>query len=458
MIFFFLMQNVWKYIDDLAGRGIEWYYIVELLFYWSAGVFPIALPLSILLSSITTMGSFGEHYELAAMKSSGISLYRIMRPLIFLVIFFAAGAFAFYNYVIPVANLKSENLVINISKQKPALNLQQGIFYSGLDGYSIKVGKKTGENSNELHDVLIYDHLNGDGNTKVTVAKSGLMEITPDERYMILSLFEGNTYEDAKTEKREDRDRKPFIKASFDEAVIRFDLAQFSSGNLRENTSHNFYMMNVVQLMETADSLHANQKEIKQTFATNFETKYYFAQIKLDSAQPERIKDDIISDFNPVLKDRAVENALRMARSNVEYLHAKILEYEWIEKLEKRHYIEWHKKFALSAACLVLFFVGAPLGAIIRKGGIGMPVVLSFIVFIIYHIANTIFEKSARDLVLEPWAGVWIGTLLLLPFGIALTISAARDSNLLSLDFYSRISYFFKNLKLKKAPKTSTEA
>jgi len=444
MVFFFLMQTVWKYIDDLAGRGIEWYYIIELLFYWSAVIIPIALPIAILLSSLTTFGNFGERYELAAMKSAGISLFRIMRPLIILMVFISGGAFLVANYVIPVAKLKSDNLIMNISRKKPAFNIRQGVFYAGLEGYSIKVGRKYGEEENLLENVLIYDHTEGRGNSKVTLAKRGVMEVTADERYMMLTLYDGYTYEEINAQKREERERRPFVKASFDEAVVRFDLMQFKTGDLREGNARNFLMMNVRQLMESADSLDRSLADNKDNFATNFATRYYFEQVKLDSAKPEVLSDDVMGYFNHVMKERAVQNALRMARSNIEYLTTKENEYDWYLKNRARHYVEWHKKFALSLACFVLFFIGAPLGAIIRKGGIGMPVVFSFIVFIIFHILNTIFEKLSRELVWEPWAGVWFGTLVLAPFGIALTISAAHDSSILSSEFWGKIGSIFK--------------
>lgn len=464
MVFFFLMQTVWKYIDDLAGRGIEWYYIIELLFYWSAVIIPLALPIAVLLSALTTFGNFGERYELAAMKSAGISLFRIMRPLILMMIFISASAFLITNYVIPVAKLKSDNLILNISRKKPAFNIRQGMFYAGLEGYSIKVGKKYGEEENLLDNIMIYDHTDGRGNTKITIAKHGKMEITPDERYMVLTLFDGYSYEDVHAQKREDREKKPFIKSKFEEAEVRFSLMQFKSGDLREENARNLFMMNVNQLIKSADSMQTDLRNNKEIFASNFATRYYFEQVKLDSAKPELLTDDIIGYFNPVMQERAIQNALRMVRSNIEYLNTKENEYDWYMKMIARHYVEWHKKFALSAACFVLFFIGAPLGAIIRKGGIGMPVVFSFIVFIIFHILNTIFEKMGRELVWEPWAGVWFGTLVLAPFGIALTISAAKDSSILNSEFWSKIGLvfkkeFWKNLKIdnkKKNEATST--
>ncbi len=447
---------VWKYIDDLAGRGIEWYYIAELLFYWSAGVLPFALPISILLSSLTTFGAFGENNELAAMKSAGIPLFRIMRPLIILMLFISAGAFAFYNYVIPVANLKSEALVYNISKQKPALNIRQGVFNADIEGYSIKVGKKTGPDGNDLENVIIYDHAANNGNTKITIAKAGKMAISADERYMEVTLYNGHTYEELMGKSRKERDRRPFVKASFDEAIVRFNLMQFQQGDLRESNNRNFYMMNVVQLMEAADSMELNTARRKASFTENFTSKYYFTQVKLDSAKPEVLDEDILARMNFSMAQRAIQNAQRMARSNIEYLNQVISEYEFREQMEARHYLEWHKKFALSFACMVLFFIGVPLGAIIRKGGMGMPVVFSFVIFIIYHIINTIFEKTGRELVLEPWAAVWIGTLILAPFGIALTYSAAHDMSILSTEFYTNIFRRIKNpFVRKKAEKTA---
>ena len=402
-------------------------------------------------------GTFGENNELAAMKSAGLPLFRIMRPIIILMVFISFGAFLFYNYVIPVANLKSEALVLNISKQKPALNIRQGVFNKDIEGYSIKVGTKSGENDNELKNVLIYDHSASDGNTKLTVADHGKLNITEDERYMEILLYNGHTYEEVKANTRKERNRRPFIKASFDEAVIRFDLRQFQTGNLHETGNKNFYMMNVNQLMEAADSLKKNTENRKTAFNETFLSKYYFDDLAMDSAKPEVIPDNVLAYLNNSMRQRAVENALRMARSNVEYLNQIIQEYEWRRKLEARHYLEWHKKFSLSVACMVLFFIGAPLGAIIRKGGMGMPVVISFVIFIIFHVINTTFEKTGRELVLEPWSAIWMGTFILAPFGIILTYNAANDSSILSSEFYSNIIRFFSKNPFKRNKKEETK-
>lgn len=448
---------VWKYIDDLAGRGIEWYYILELLFYWSASVMPFALPISVLLSSLMTFGTFGENNELAAMKSAGIPLYRIMRPLIVLMVFISVGAFFFYNNVIPVANLKSVSLIENISKKKPAFNIRQGVFYGGIEGYSIKIGKKGGDDGNDLENIMIYDHTDNEGNIKMTIAQRGKMEITDDERYLEVTLRDGHTYEEIQANTRKERNKHPFVKASFEEALIRFNLMQFQSGDLREESAKNFYMMNVDQLLVTADSINSSLERRKNAFSENFKSKYYFELVDMDSANADVLTNNILANFNQPMSERAVKNALRMARSNIEYVNQVIGEYEWRKKLEIRHYIEWHKKFALSFACFVLFFIGAPLGAIIRKGGMGAPVVFSFVIFIIYHVLNTTFEKTGRELVLEPWAAVWIGTLILAPFGIILTLSAANDSSLLSSEFYGNIIRFFSNPFKRKKKKAANE-
>jgi lipopolysaccharide export system permease protein len=235
----------------------------------------------------------------------------------------------------------------------------------------------------------------------------------------------------------------PFIKASFDEALIRFNLLQFQSGDLREAGSKNFMMMNVAQLKYTVDSLRNGTIVRREEFAKNIEAKYYFENITLDSANAAHVKDDVLAYLNGPMSVRAIQNAMRIARSNIEFLNQAISEYDWRDKMQARHAVEVHKKFTLSVACFVLFFIGAPLGAIIRKGGMGAPVVFSFLVFISYHVINTIFEKYGQDVVLEPWISIWAGTFILMPFGLLLTMSAANDSSILSSEFYGNFKRIF---------------
>lgn len=438
MIFFLLMQFLWKYIDDLVGKGVEWYYIAELLFYTSAGLVPLALPISVLLSSLMTFGNLGEYNELAALKSAGVSLTRSMRPLIILMVFICVGAFLFSNYVMPVANLKGETLLRNISTKKPALNIRAGVFYGGIEGYSIKIGEKLGDDGNALRDIYIYDHTSKEGNRKVIVAERGSMSTTPDERFLHLDLESGTSYEEILPENRKERVRHPFIRSSFDKARIRFDLSSFQAGDLREVRQKSFQMLNTQQLMEASDSLRENVENRRQSVINTFRTKYGFNS-KVDlQGQTLSTEGLIIAPLSEIMRRRAVENALRMARAQKAYLTQLQQEFNWREKIIARYYLEWHKKFSLSFAVLVLFFIGAPLGAIIRKGGIGLPVVVSVVIFIVYHTMSFSMEKLGRELVWDPPRAMWTASFILLPIGIFLTYKSATDSALFNLEVYLR--------------------
>lgn len=461
MVLFLLMQFVWKYIDDLVGRGVEWYYIAELLFYTSASVVPMALPLAILLSSIMTFGSMGEQNEMAALKASGNSLIRVMRPVTIFILVLAVGAFLFSNYVIPVANLKSETLLRNISNKKPALNIRQGIFYNGIDGYSIKVGKKYGPEQSQLKDVYIYDQGEERGNNKVITSERGKMYVTDDKMYLNIELFDGNSYEDISPTKAKDRDNYPFVHSSFGKALMRFNLSEFQTGDLRAGARKDFDMLNIFQLDHAVDSLNTYFDKRKKDFSEQMEDKYsfnvanYSPQEEVEATvTPAMLKDTILNNLNPADRPRVLQNALRIARSNKSYFENTALEYLWRNKMIARHLLEWQKKFSISFSCLVLFFIGAPLGAIIRKGGMGMPVVVSVIIFIIYHVTSYSFEKLGRELIWTPFEAIWTADFILFPIGIFLTYKSATDSALFNIENYikpfQKISGIFARLKKKK--------
>lgn len=443
MVMFLLMQFVWKYIDDLVGRGVEWYYIVELLFYTSATVVPMALPLAILLSSIMTFGTLGEQNEMAALKASGISLIRVMRPLIVFVLTLAVGAFLFFNYAIPVANLKSQTLLRNITNKKPALNIRQGVFYTGIEGYSIKIGEKHGPDKTLLKKVFIYDHTKKLGNMKVITSQTGEMGVSDDEAYLNILLNDGGSYEDLFTAKPKEKDNYPFIRSTFDQALIRFNLSDFQSGDLREGSRKHYDMLNVIQLEEAVDSLNGSYTERQAEFTEQMVAKYTFNTVekpqKLDPAnQPiyPTLKNDFLANINPSDRKRVVQNAIRIARSNKSYFSNTELEFTWRKKVIARHLLEWQKKFSISFSCIVLFFIGAPLGAIIRKGGMGMPVVVSVFIFIVHHVTSYSFEKLGRELVWSPFRAMWTANMILLPIGIFLTYKSATDSALFNIESY----------------------
>lgn len=441
MILFLLMQFVWKYIDDLAGRGVEWYYIAELLFYTAATLVPMALPLAVLLSSVMVLGGLGENNELAAMKSAGISLMRIMRPLLAFVSVLAVSAFLFANYVIPVANLRSETLRRNISNKKPALSIREGVFYSGIDGYSIKIGEKLGPNQTLLREVLIYDHTQKNGNTKVIVADSGQMKVTSDEQFLEITLYDGHSYEDLIPKKSKDRDNKPFVRSNFDQSLIRFNLSDFQAGDLRKSGRKEFDMLNVRQLDEAVDSLNLNLKEIREDFSKQMIGKYAFQDIKdvprteKDSLERE-LSDTLINNFEEKMHSRILQNSMRIARSNRAYFTNARAQQDWRKTIITRHVLEWQKKFSVSFAVIVLFFVGAPLGAIIRKGGMGMPVVVSVFIFIIYHVTSFSFEKLGRFMYWSPFQAMWTANFILLPIGLWLTYKSATDSVIFNAELY----------------------
>jgi lipopolysaccharide export system permease protein len=456
MVLFFLMQFVWKYIDDLVGKGVEWYYIMELLFFTCASVVPMALPLSVLLSSIMTFGNLGEHYEMAAFKSSGLSLIRVMRPLIVFICFVALGQFLFANYVIPVANLKGQTLLKNITNKKPALNIRQGVFYNGIDGYSIKIGEKTGPDNNLLKDVYIYDHTEKLGNMKVIIAESGVMSISDDELYLNIDLENGGSFEDIFSIKARDRDNYQFRKSSFDRALMRFSLSNFKTGDLRSGERKDYDMLNVKQLDEAVDSLHNAFLERKEEFSGQMSSKYTFTTVldkTADDPKYKHLSDTLLVNIaNGADRDRIIQNALRIARSNKAYFENTKQEFLWRNKLIARHLLEWQKKFSVSFSCIVLFFIGAPLGAIIRKGGMGMPVVISVLIFIVYHVTGFSFEKLGRELVWSPQRAMWTANMGLFPIGVWLTYKSATDSALFNSESYLKpfrkiSSIFVKNKK-----------
>jgi len=464
MVLFLLMQFVWKYIDDLVGRGVEWYYIAELLFYTSATVVPMALPLAVLLSSIMTFGTLGEHNEMAALKASGNSLIRVMRPIIIFLVIIAFGAFLFFNYVIPVANLKSETLLRNITNKKPALNIRQGVFYTGIEGYSIKVGEKYGPDKNQLRNVLIYDHTKKMGNMKVIVAEEGKMEVTEDERYLNIFLYDGNSYEDLFASKPKERDNHPFIRSSFKKSLIRFNLSEFQGGDMREGSRKHYDMLNIIQLDQAVDSLYQDFDNRKDEFSEQLTARYTFPVLESDKGTDsltQQMNNVILDNVKESNRQRIVQNALRIARSNRAYYTNASKEYEWRHKIIARHLLEWNRKFSVSFSCLVLFFIGAPLGAIIRKGGMGMPVVVSVFIFIVYHVTSYSFEKLGRELVWTPFQAMWTANFILLPIGIFLTYKSATDSALFNIEIYlkpfQKIWSIFAGAKKKSVENTSSQ-
>lgn len=452
-LFILVMQFLWKYIDDLVGKGLEWYLIAKLLFYASATFVPMALPLAILLSSLMTFGNLGEHYELVSMKAAGVSLQKAMRPLIVISILISLLAFYFSNNILPIANLKFQSLYYDIREKKLAFNIKEGIFYNDLDGYTIRIGKKESDDIH-IHDVIIYNHTDGLGNIDVTIAESGKMETTPDGRYMIFTLNNGHNYKE-KVDEQGHRKTRPFERSSFNEEQKKFDLKNFEMNRTNEDLFKKYYMMlNIKQLNETIDSLQKNDDEKTANFIYSFGSNLkYYNEIDSNEFTKEdtaKVHTDITESMRSAARQDLITKSLNSTRSiinNIDY--AKTIHEQNVEYLNK-HIITIHEKFTLSFACLILFFIGAPMGAIIRKGGLGFPVVISVIFFIIFHIASITGKKYVLAGVLVPEVGMWIASALLLPIGVFLTYKATIDAPLLDADAWRKALKIIINLFERK--------
>lgn len=447
------MQFLWKYIDDLVGKGLEWYTIAELLFYASSTFVPLALPLAILLSSLMTFGNLGEHYELVAMKSAGISLRRIMVPLIILSIVVSGIAFYFSNNVLPFANLKFKSLLYDVREQKLALDIKEGIFYDGLNGFVIRVGKKD-KDGQTIRDIKIYDHRDKKGNVNLTVADSGRMELTPDGVNLLFTLWSGSNYLD-RVDQRHYRYTKPYQRTEFREEIRKFNLVDFEMTRTNEDLfKNNYSMLNLAQLKKAEDSLMIERSRKLDRIPENMLRTFYFFSTQLDSTRladfkpEEAYTTDLLAEYNNYEQSEYIEDALkklRRARQNIQNYESEV---ESKEKLIYKHQAEWHRKFTLSFACFVLFFIGAPLGAIIRKGGLGLPVVVSILFFVLFHIISITSEKSVKSGVIDANFGMWIASIVLLPLGIFLTMKATTDSPIFDGDAWKKLfsKIFKKNI------------
>ncbi len=457
VIFILLMQFLWRYIDDLIGKGLEMDVISEFLLYTSASLVPMAMPLAVLLASLMTFGNLAENLELLALKSSGISLIRIMAPVMVLSAFLAVGAFLFANYIMPVTNLKMRSLLYDIQQQRPELSIKPGVFDNNLEGYSIRIGDRDSK-SNLLTDILIFDHTRKEGNTKVTVADSGYMKMSADEKHLLLTLYNGRTFEELQNQKTEGKNIKsyPHQRSHFDKQEMIIEMTGFGLNRTDENLFRNSYqMLNIGQLHHFEDSLVADLDTLTEDFHGNIDAtlvrksknimikRSRLVENSLSDQDSTREKvvlrvnvDSAYAQLNKLEQRRAITLALNFARSNkgLTTSHANTTDWK-IAKL-RRYQIEIHRKYTYSLLCLIFFFIGAPLGAIIRKGGLGMPVIVSVLLFLIYYVISMLGEKVVRENVLPPFLGMWISTFLLVPVSIWLTIKAANDSVIMNVETY----------------------
>ncbi|MBS1772332.1 MAG: LptF/LptG family permease [Bacteroidetes bacterium] len=448
-LFVLVMQFFWLYMDELIGKGLGTWMIVQLLFYMSTTMVPLALPLGILLASIMTFGNMGENFELVAIKSAGISLLRFMRPLLVFITLIGAFAFFFNNNVIPYANLKALSLLYDLRNSKPAFNIRAGQFNNGIQDFAIRVGEKD-KDGRTIRNIIIYDHTNGGMNDKVVIAKEGEMIPTPDKHYMIFRLKDGWRYEEASNNNQQGSNYQQ-MRMNFKRWDKVFDLSSFKVSRTNEELFKDAYqMMDVVQLNERIDSFKRYEKHLSDNIgiylgpnisvmANTHDKDTIYKLAKAAKAERGAYTTGFIETIPDSMKNQAIVQALNYVRNSKGLLdissndrsiqHSNFLQFN----------IEWHRKFTLSFACVLLFLIGAPLGAIIRKGGLGMPLVIAVAFFVVFHIMSITGEKLSRTGALPPWAGMWMATSMLLPIAFVLINQARNDSQIFSKEWYQRI-------------------
>ncbi|MFT0715482.1 LptF/LptG family permease [Flagellimonas lutimaris] len=469
LIVIFIFQGIWLFIDDLAGKGLGMVIIGKFIFYFIPTLVDKVLPLTVLLSSILTFGTFAENYEFAAMKASGISLQRGMRSLIVFVLFLGVVTFFFANNVIPKSEQKMFNLRRNIAKVKPAAAITEGVFsdFEGTgEGMNIKVDKKHGEQDRFLDNVIIHKKTKQNINNTVIKAKSGELISSEESDIIQLVLKDGNYYEEVIPKDAKERRKQPFAKSNFETYTINIDISELNDQDLEEdqNITTN-KMKNVGRLIKDIDSLRENNLEKVEAFSKNvvnrmgafplqtpvdstqknlqlIKPKKKAKEIKLDSI---KTMDDFIESLEQWEQIQVMKKAQNEVSSILNTVKSKKEELQSRYKFYNSHILSLHQKYALALSCIILFFVGAPLGAIIRKGGLGLPMVVAIMLFLTYYFIGVFAGNYAKEGNIHPAIGAWLPTLIMLPLGVSLTRRATADKGLIGFGhFIDRIKSLFK--------------
>lgn len=528
VVFILLTVYMLKYFDDFVGKGLGADVFAELITYFSINMTPNALPLAVLLSSLMTFGNLGEHSELTAIKSSGISLLRALKPLFLFVILIAFLGFLSNNFVVPKANLKAYSLLYDIKQKRPSLDIQEGVFYSGLNGFRIKVDEKLPDGET-IKDIIIYDHHEGVGNNKLTLADSGKMYTVDNDRFLMLELYDGNSYSESGLDGRASVSRSndpQMLRMQFKENKLRFSLADFELKRTDlELFEQHRKMKNMGELSQDIDSMYAQRRSISQEALRTASNSYSFhlrdgritppeqkiekketAAIDLDTAgaseqeevaaaqlqdvdtatsvlssrtqfartalvkkTPKKVNQEpgnmpeeeeemdtirrtevfpvvtkadtaLIAKINSKIKEDKIRTAIDRALQQVRYTKNKLsIEANRAENLLyeiNRHKIERGKKLTQAISCIVMFLIGAPLGAIIKRGGLGVPVIVSIFFFIIFYVLSIMSEKWANEMIISPWLANWMPNIVLFPFGVVFLLQARVDARIFELDFY----------------------
>lgn len=446
LVFIFLVQQLLQYLDEFMGKGLSYLVFAELVFYFSLHIIPMVLPLATLLASLITFGNLGEHHELTAMKSSGISLIRVLTPLFFIVVGFAFISFWFNNNVVPKANLDAYSLLYDIRQTKPALDIKEGAFYSGIPNYSIKVNEKYPD-GRTLKDVIIYDHHDRRGNKQVILADSGQMYTFNQGTYLAFELFKGTRYHEVPNREGA-RPSEEYLKSRFNHSKMIFSLESFNMDTTDKNLfKSNKIMRNVTELDKDIDSLARKRKSLESK-TLKYISPYYLYHMRdrtIDTLFKEGTK--IVKlvktwkkdlDTNRYTKTQATiyKDAFNRASNVKTVVGTRSKQWEQTIKEKNTFAIEKHRKFTSAFACIIMFLIGAPLGAIIKKGGLGMPVLISIIFFIIFYLLSMTGEKWAKDSIVDVVYGMWGANFILFWIGLFFLRQAKNDSRILEADMY----------------------
>ena len=437
LFFIFVLQGIWLFIAELAGKDLDFFTIIKFLSFYAPTIVPLVLPHSVLLASIMTFGSFAENYEFAAMKSSGISLQRAMKMLTITIGILAFVSFFFANNVIPDAQYKFINLRKTIVQQKPAMAIAEGQFNT-IGTSNIKVGKKSGDNGEFLEDVTMHVKNNnmGLGANTIIKAKRGVLTSEDDSNYLQLELYDGYYYEDIHPKKFEDRKRLPFAKSSFKKYVINIDLSKLNQAEIDDGNITSEKMLTVPELKFTIDSLQKNYTKDVISYADNvvMRNDNIFRRGRIIGVDTNKTtksktdaKKDILASFTPTEKRQVIEVAKNNIASTEFTIQSNKTDLENKSKNINNHWLAIHEKFVIAYSCLLMFFIGAPLGAIIRKGGLGLPIVFAVLIFITFHFINTFGRKVAQQDSIPPFLGAWMASILMTPFAVILTYRATND-------------------------------
>jgi lipopolysaccharide export system permease protein len=439
ILFVLVMQALWLQFDKIAGKGISFAIIFKFLGYIALMMVPTALPIAILLSSIMALGNMAENYEFAAVKSAGVSLQRFIRPLVLLMLVLSGLNFLFLNNVFPYASLKSKNLVYNMKMKEPGLALVAGTFNTEIPGYSIKFDEKYGKEDNLLKDVLIYELKSNNVNNKVITAKKGEIISEEGSRYLTLVLENGFYNEEIVNRRSplEERKKVPALNAHFDEYKINFDVSNigdFDPDDVKYKTGKEMLSLNqlgyYIDSLETPFHEFVNNRadRLYQTLKANLLTK--------DTLSNSKLKINIIDNFDDKNKKFVIENAFVYARGNLDNIKSFKGTLEDKQKIINGYNTEFHKRIAYSISVFVLFFIGVPLGSIIRKGGFGLPMIMAITIFVIYFFISTLGKNMAESNTVSPFIGGWLATIVLLPFGILLMVRATNDKGIFDFDAF----------------------